>query len=81
MIVEDKVRVTGRGWIICTKFDGNPIHINDKFSVDGKIFDVVGIEAFRYNVGSPIGLLFRPNQLAGEIEIGKEIIKIGLENE
>ena len=75
MTVEDKVYVVGRGWIICTKYDGKPLHIGDKFSIDNNIFETIGIEAFRYNINSPIGLLFRPNDLVESIKIGSEIKK------
>ena len=76
MIVEDKVYVVGRGRIICTKYDGKPLHIGDKFSIDNNIFEIRGIEAFRYNINSPIGLLLRPNDLVEKVKIGSEIKKV-----
>ena len=76
MIVEDKVYVVGRGWIICTKYDGKPLHIGDKFSIDDNIFKISGIEALRYNTGSPIGLLLRPYDLVEGVKIGSEIKKV-----
>jgi len=76
MIIENKVYVVGRGWIICTKYDGKPLHIGDKFSFDNNIFEIRGIEAFRYNINSPIGLLLRPNDLVEKVKIGSEIKKV-----
>lgn len=73
MIVEDKVYVVGRGWIICTKYDGKPLRVGDRFSIDNNIFEIKGIEAFRYNINSPIGLLLRPNDLVEKVKIGSEI--------
>jgi hypothetical protein len=75
MIVEYKIYVVGRGWIICTKYDGKPLRVGDRFSIDNNIFEIRGIEAFRYNIGSPIGLLLRPNGLVESIKIGSEIKK------
>ena len=76
MIVEDKVYVVGRGWIICTKYDGKPLRVGDRFSIDNNIFEIRGIEAFRYNINSPIGLLLRPNDLIEGVKIGSEIKKV-----
>ncbi len=78
MIVEDKVYVVGRGWIICTKYNGKPLHIGDKFSMNNNIFEIRSIEAWRYNIGSPIGLLFRPNDLVEGVKIGSEIKKYNI---
>ena len=73
MVVEDKVYITGRGWIICTRYDGKTLHINDKITINNILFEVIGIEAMRYNINSPIGLILRPNNLVKDIEIGLNI--------
>ena len=75
MIVEDKIRVLGRGWIILSETDEPPT-ISDEIEVNGKIFGIVGIERWPYS--KRLGLILRPNDEVNEtISIGDnmEIIK------
>jgi len=75
MIVEDKIRVLGRGWVIISETDEPPT-ISDEIEVNGKIFGIVGIERWSYI--KRLGLILRPNDEVNEtISIGDnmEIIK------
>jgi hypothetical protein len=74
MIVEDKIRVLGRGWVIISETDEPPT-ISDEIKVNGKIFGIVGIERW---YTKRLGLVLRPNDEVNEtISIGDnmEIIK------
>ena len=75
MIVEDKIRVLGRGWVIITETD-EPLTTSDEIESNGKIFEIAGIERWPYS--KRLSLLLRPNDEANEIiSIGDsmEIIK------
>ena len=75
MIVQDKIRVIGRGWVIISETDEPPT-ISDEIEVNGKIFGIVGIERWSYS--KRLGLILRPNDEVNEtISIGDnmEIIK------
>ena len=74
MIVEDKIRVLGRGWVIISETDEPPT-ISDEIEVNGKIFGIAGIERW---YTKRLGLVLRPNDEVNEtISIGDnmEIIK------
>ena len=74
MIVEDKIRVLGRGWVIISETDEPPT-ISDEIEVNGKIFGIVGIERW---YTKRLGLILKPNDEVNEtISIGDnmEIIK------
>ena len=75
MIVQDKIRVTGRGWVIISETDEPPT-ISDEIEANGKIFGIVGIERWSYS--KRLGLILKPNDEVNEtISIGDnmEIIK------
>ena len=74
MIVQDKIRVLGRGWVIISETDEPPT-ISDEIEVNGKIFGIVGIERW---YTKRLGLILRPNDEVNEtISIGDnmELIK------
>ena len=74
MIVEDKIRVLGRGWVIISEPEEPPT-ISDEIEVNGKIFGIVGIERW---YTKRLGLILKPNDEVNEtISIGDnmEIIK------
>ena len=75
MIVQDKIRVIGRGWVIITETDEPPT-IEDMIFVNDRYFSIAGIE--RVTFSKRLGLILRPNDEANEtISIGDnmEIIK------
>ena len=68
MIVQDKIRVIGRGWVIISETDEPPT-ISDEIEINGKIFGIVGIERWSYS--KRLGLILRPNDEVNEtISIG-----------
>ena len=75
MIVQDKIRVLGRGWVIISETD-EPLTITDEILANGKTFGIVGIERWPYS--KRLGLILRPNDESNEvISVGDdlEIIK------
>jgi len=70
MIVEDKIRVLGRGWVIISETDEPPT-ISDEIEVNGKVFGIVGIERW---YTKRLGLVLRPNDEVNEtISIGDNL--------
>lgn len=75
MIVQDKIHVTGRGWVILSEADEPPT-LKDIVLVGDKYFGIVGIERVSYS--KSLGLVLVPNNEVNEtISIGDtiEIIK------
>ena len=75
MIVQDKIHVLGRGWVIISETDEQPT-IEGIVFVNNKYFAIAGIERWPYS--KRLGLILRPNDEANEtISIGDnmEIIK------
>ena len=75
MIVQDKIRGLGRGWVIISETD-EPLTITDEILANGKTFGIVGIERWPYS--KRLGLILRPNDESNEvISVGDdlEIIK------
>ena len=75
MIVQDKIRVLGRGWVIISETD-EPLTITDEILANGKTFGIVGIERWPYS--KRLGLILKPNDESNEvISVGDdlEIIK------
>jgi len=75
MIVQDKIHVLGRGWVIISETDEPPT-IEDMVFVNDKYFAIAGIE--RVSFSKRLGLILRPNDESNEvISVGDnlEIIK------
>ena len=75
MIVQDKIHVLGRGWVIISETDEPPT-IEDMVFINDKCFAIAGIERWPYS--KRLGLILRPNDESNEaISVGDnlEIIK------
>ena len=75
MIVEDKIHVTGRGWVILSEADEPPT-LKDMVLAGDKYFGIVGVERVSYSKN--LGLVLVPNNEVNEvISVGDtiEIIK------
>lgn len=75
MIVQDKIHVTGRGWVILSETDELPT-LKDMVLAGDKYFGIVGIERVSYSKN--LGLVLVPNNEVNEaISVGDtiEIIK------
>jgi nicotinamidase/pyrazinamidase len=75
MEIVDKVYVIGRGNIVvCDDVKSTPLHIGDKVTARGLVFDIVGIESHQYTKAG--GLILRPNDKVEEIKIKDKIEKV-----
>ena len=75
MIVQDKIHVLGRGWVILSEADEPPT-LKDMVLAGDKYFSIVGVE--RVSFSKSFGLILVPNDEANAaISIGDtiEIIK------
>ena len=73
MKVENIVRVTGRGHIVCSHMDDEVIRIGDKVTAGDMEFTVRGIEKWQHS--KAVGLLLSPNDFVQEhFRIGDKII-------
>lgn len=71
MIVQDKIHVLGRGWVILSEADEPPT-LKDMVLAGDKYFSIVGIERVSFNKN--IGLILVPNDEANTtISVGDTI--------
>lgn len=75
MEIVDKVYVLGRGNIVvCDDIKSSPLHIGDKVTARGLVFEIVGIEQSQYMKSG--GLILRPNNKVEELKIKDKIEKV-----